>query len=281
MSPPRPCPACDHDRSTPAFVVDGFEHRRCVACKTVFVSPLPAVDVVQATYLRPDYHETALAAGVRMRAEAEARIDTLWAMGVRRIVEVGCGPGHFLDAARDRGIHIEGVDPARTAAAAAARGHTVHELWLEEFAPGEPFDALALWEVLEHLPRPADSLAHMVQWLVPHGVVALSTPSMSGIAARVLGRRFPMVTPPDHLELFSRAGLGRVLERADLRIERWTSFSNLDADAIGRGLRRFALGGSTALGPVVDLIARAGTVPARWMDAAGWGTSFEVFARRR
>ena len=247
----------------------------------MFVSPLPEIDVVQATYLRPDYHETAEASAARMRAEADARVEVLQSMGVRRIIEVGCGPGHFLDAARDRGVHIEGVDPARTAAEAAERGHVVHRVWLESFAPPQRFDALALWEVLEHLPDPARALSIMREWIVPGGVVAFSTPSMSGLPARVLGRRFPMVTPPDHLELFTRAGLDRLLDRAGLRAERWTSFSNLGVDSIARGLRRFAFGDSARVRPVVDVLARLGTVPARWIDAAGWGTSFEVYARLR
>lgn len=247
----------------------------------MFVSPLPELDVVQATYLRPDYHETAETSEPRMRSEAKARIDILRSMGVQRIIEVGCGPGHFLDAARDRGVYIEGVDPARTAALAAERGHLVHRVWLESFVPPQPFDALALWEVLEHLPEPADALAIMREWLVPGGVVAFSTPSMSGLPARLLGRRFPMVTPPDHLELFTREGVERLLDRAGLRAERWTSFSNLGAPAIARGLRRFAFGDSPRMQPLVDVLSRIGTKPAAWIDAAGWGTSFEVYARLR
>lgn len=279
MSEPRACPACDESRSTAAFTVDGFDHVRCIACGTVFVSPLPAMDVVQATYLQPDYHETAEASATRMRSEADARIEVLVAMGVRRIVEVGCGPGHFLDAARDAGLHIEGIDPARTAIDAVARGHLVHRTWLEDFTPDSPFDALALWEVLEHLPRPAAALDHMRRWLRPGAVVALSTPSSSGVPARLLGRRFPMVTPPDHLELFSERGLRRLLARAELVPERWTSFSNLGAESIARGLRRLPLVGRA--GMLVDAVASLAVTPARWIDRAGLGTSFEVYARVR
>ncbi|MFO0636297.1 MAG: class I SAM-dependent methyltransferase [Nannocystaceae bacterium] len=273
----RRCPACDHDRAQWAFVVMGFPCVRCEACGTLFVSPLPSPDVVQATYLRPDYHETAEDAAVRMRAEADARVRVVEGLGARRIIEVGCGPGHFLDAARDRGLTIEGVDPARTAAAARARGHVVHALWLEQYVPTAPFDALALWEVLEHLPAPAEALATMVRWLRPDGIVALSTPSLSGIAARVMGRNFPMITPPDHLEIFTRQGLARLLARAGLQSVRWTSFSNLDAPALTRALRRRGLGGS----PLAGLLGRLGAVPASWIDRAGLGTSFEVYARRR
>jgi SAM-dependent methyltransferase len=277
MTDARPCPACDQLGARPAFTVVGFAHVRCTACGTVFVSPLPTMDVVQATYLQPDYHETAEASAARMRAEAEARVSIMAAMGVRRIVEVGCGPGHFLDAARDAGMHIEGIDPARTAQDAIARGHVVHRTWLEAFTPAAPFDALALWEVLEHLPHPAQALVHMRRWLRPRAVVALSTPSMSGVPARLLGSRFPMVTPPDHLELFSERGLRRLLARAELVPVRWTSFSNLGAEAIARGLRRLPMVGRA--GPFVDAVARLAVAPARWIDRANLGTSFEVYAR--
>lgn len=277
----RPCPACGEPRSRWAFEVDGFPLVRCVGCETLFVAPLPTDEVVQATYLRPDYHDTAEASLARMQAEAHARAAVMAELGATRVVEVGCGPGHFLDAARDRGLHIEGIDPARTAAIAAARGHLVHATFLERFAPPQPFDALALWEVIEHLPDPFDALTRMRAWLVPGAVLGLSTPSMSGLPARLLGRGFPMITPPDHLALFTRAGLTRLLDRAGFEPVRWTSFSNLDARALARGVHRRLLGGREGAAPLAALLGRVGAAPARWIDRAGLGTSFEVYARAR
>lgn len=252
---------------------------RCNACSTLFVAPLPSADVVQATYLEPDYHETAESAATRMRAEADARVRTIIALGATRVVEVGCGPGHFLDAARELGLHIEGVDPARTAVAAAARGHVVHPMFLEAFRPAKPFDALALWEVIEHLPDPHDALRRMRAWLAPGAVLALSTPSMSGLPARLLGRNFPMITPPDHLALFTKAGLSRLLERSGFEPVRWSSFSNLDAPTLARAVQRRLLGGRAPT--VAAVLGRLGRVPAQWIDRAGLGTSFEVYARVR
>ncbi len=276
----RPCPACGVTSSRPAFVVHGHPHVRCTVCTTLFVSPLPDPDRVRATYLQPDYHETADASIPRMRSEARARARRCLELGARRILEVGCGPGHFLDAARELGASIEGLDPARTATAAADRGHLIHAIWLEQFAPPELYDCLALWEVLEHLPDPAASLAIMREWLCDSAVLALSTPSISGAPARILGRRFPMISPPDHLELFSQRGLRTLLERAGFTVVSWSSFSNLDAATLARGVGRF-LGSSAIARPVARIAGAIGTIPARLLDRAGLGTSFEVYARKR
>lgn len=252
---------------------------RCSACETLFVAPLPSADVVQATYLEPDYHDTAESSAARMRAEAQARARTIVELGATRVVEVGCGPGHFLDAVRELGVHIEGVDPARTAVTAAARGHVVHPIFLEALRPAQPFDALALWEVIEHLPDPHDALRRMREWLAPGAVLALSTPSMSGLPARLLGRNFPMITPPDHLALFTKRGLAQLLDRAGFEPVRWTSFSNLDASTLTRAVQRRLLGGRAPT--VAALLGRLGRAPAQWIDRAGLGTSFEVYARAR
>jgi SAM-dependent methyltransferase len=152
-------------------------------------------------------------------------------------------------------------------------------VWLEAFVPEAPFDVLALFEVLEHLPDPFAALERMREWLAPGAVLALSTPSYSGAPARLLGRKFPLVTPPDHLELFTKRGLAHLLDRAGFTPMRWTSFSNLDDTAIARNLQRFALGGSRPAAAIASVLGKLGAAPVRWLDRAGLGTSFEVYAR--
>ena len=69
----------------------------------------------------------------------------------------------------------------------------------------------------------------------------------------------------------------RLLARAGLHAVRWTSFSNLDAPALTRALRRRGLGP----GALAGVLGRVGALPLSWLDRAGLGTSFEVYARRR
>lgn len=274
----RPCPGCGSARAAWAFVVAGFPHVRCRECGTVFVSPLPSPAVVQATYLDPDYHGDVSASEARMRAEARARARVLQARGCKRVLEIGCGAGFFVEALLELGIAAEGVDPGPQAQRAAARGLPIRTLWLEEHVPSEPYDGVAMFEVIEHLPEPLHVLEWCHRWLKPGGTLALSTPSATGLPARVLGRRFPMLCPPNHLEVFSRRGVAALLERGGFRAFRWDSFSNLDRAALQRGLQRYFLGASPPARAAARVLAAAASAPVRLVDRAGLGISFEIYA---
>lgn len=274
----RPCPACDSRRAQWAFVVAGFPHVRCRECGSVFVSPLPPPTVVQATYLDPEYHGDVQASEARMRAEARARARVLAERGCTRVLEVGCGAGFFVEALLELGIEGEGVDPGPQAQRAAARGLPIHPIWLEDHQPTAPYDGVAMFELLEHLPDPVHALRWCHRWLKPGATLALSTPSASGLPARALGRRFPMLCPPNHLEVFTRRGLAALLERGGFRPYRWISFSNLDRPALERSLQRFFLGSSPPARRAAALLARVAESPVQLVDRLGLGISFEVYA---
>jgi 2-polyprenyl-3-methyl-5-hydroxy-6-metoxy-1,4-benzoquinol methylase len=275
----RPCPACDGAHADFAFRVAEFDHVRCRRCATVFISPLPSEETIASIYLAPQYHASAEGAEQRMRAEGDARAAILRRFGVRGVLEVGCGPGQFLDACREAGMRVEAVDRAHTADGPRSRGHVVHDSWFADFGPPAPrFDAVAMWEVIEHVPVPKDLLLRAREWLRPGGFLALSTPSSSGLPARLLGPRFPMVLPPDHLSLFSRRGLAALLATTGFEPVRWTSFSGLDRSALQRGFQRFALGGSLPGRTLAAGLAVAAEPFGKLVDRAGLGSGFEVYA---
>lgn len=278
VSTARPCPACERQDSTPAFVVGGFDHVECGSCGTLFVSPLPDAETIRQIYIQPDYHQAVELSADRMLSEARTRAQVLRDRGCRTVLEIGCGAGYFLDACGEIALQAEGVDGGPAAARARARGLVVHDTWVDDFEPHSRVDALALWEVIEHLPSPISVLRRLRTYVAPGAVLALSTPSWSGVPARVLRRRFPMITPPEHLTLFTREGLQRLLVRAGFRPFRWTSFSALDRPTLQRNFQRYFVGQSRAGLAVASLAARAATLPVAWLDRAGLGTSFELYA---
>jgi SAM-dependent methyltransferase len=280
MSAAGPCPACGDARSSFAFRVADYDHRRCAACRSVFVRPAPSDEELARVYGAQDYYAGAERHEARIRREAAARAKRLVKLGARRVLDVGCAAGFFLDAARDAGLSVVGVEPGPSGAGARARGHTVVDGTLDAASELGTFDAVTLWEVIEHVVDPLALISQAMQHLSVHGILALSTPSMSGVPALLLGRRFPMITPPEHLSLFTRGGLQTLLGRAGLRPFRLTSFSNLGVEEVGSGLRRFALGESPMATRMSRILARPGVGAAWLLDRAGVGSELEVHARR-
>jgi hypothetical protein len=86
------------------------------------------------------------------------------------------------------------------------------------------YDAVTLWDVIEHVPDPLDTMRRVVDLLRPGGVVGLITPNLDGLFSRSsyrIGRRiqhWPAVSPPAHLFQFSTQSLTTLLDRARLRI---------------------------------------------------------------
>lgn len=131
-----------------------------------------------------------------------------------KLLDVGAATGFFLDLARTRGWQTHGVEPSRYASEVASRkGLTVHRGVVEELdLPDESFDVITMWDVIEHVNDPDASLAAACRLLRPEGSLALNTPDAGSLLARLLGLRWHLVVPPEHLVLFSAKSLRKLLE---------------------------------------------------------------------
>ena len=133
--------------------------------------------------------------------------------------EIGASVGLFLDEARGRGWDVAGIEPGRWAAdEARGRGLDVQAATLEELdAGGRLFDAVALWDVLEHLVDPVDSLRRMAALLRPGGVLALTTVNIGGLGAKFFGPRWPWLMRM-HLHYFTRESLAELVRREGFEV---------------------------------------------------------------
>lgn len=224
----------------PDFIQDGEHHglrlaRRdrhdiveCKACGFRHALPLPDAAHLEKIY-RDEYYARDKPAFLTHAAEDQAwarladsdrleAIETLLPAERRRLLDIGCGPGYFLQTAVERGWDAHGIEPSRHAAAhARALGAQITEGFFnsESAATLGRFDAVNLCNVLEHVPDPAHliRLAHDV--LEPGGVVCVTVPNdfsplqMAGRAA--LNTPEWWVAPPHHLNYFNFDSLSALL----------------------------------------------------------------------
>jgi 2-polyprenyl-3-methyl-5-hydroxy-6-metoxy-1,4-benzoquinol methylase len=139
----------------------------------------------------------------------------------KTLLDVGASFGHFLAVARDH-FRVTGIEISRHAVqwsvdhfAVDSRIASLYELPAD--LP-KAFDAITAWDVIEHVEDPRGALAVVRDRLVSGGWLFLSTPDAGSLMARVLGRHWYYQDPIQHIHLFSRANLHRLLREAGFAV---------------------------------------------------------------
>ncbi len=132
------------------------------------------------------------------------------------LLDVGCGNGFVLELALDLGWHgVRGVEPSEDAIAhAPARvAHLIEPGFLQRgmFAP-ESFDAVTLFQVLDHLADPGEVLSEVHRLLRPGGVVLALNHNVDAWSARVLRERSP-IFDVEHTYLYSPQTMRRLFSQ--------------------------------------------------------------------
>jgi SAM-dependent methyltransferase len=235
----RPCPACSADAARPVGSANGHALARCARCRTLFTASLPASPAEAIDYAGY-YHE----ANLRVPEFVERRLEEVVGefepyRRSGRWLDVGCGAGALMRAATRQGWSAVGTEMGEGAAEAVrAGGFEVHvgeleALGLEE----ESFDVVSLVEVIEHVDDPGQLVRDARRLVRPGGALYVTTPHARGISARLLRNRWSAVGPPEHLQLFSLAGLRVLMERADLDV-RWARTHAVNPHELLAALRR-------------------------------------------
>ncbi|MDE2143660.1 MAG: class I SAM-dependent methyltransferase [Elusimicrobia bacterium] len=215
---PRSCPACGAPGGF-AFVeerrdpIGGVTYRlhRCAACALVFSEPRDPVGpewYEKAAPLRAEERRLPPARDWRFRRFLDAGLPA------GRVLDVGCGDGGFLGLAQSRGWKAVGVDyEERMVAPARAKGLDAHARDYETFLRGRAaaeFDAVTLFDVLEHAPDPRALLALIKPVLKRGGRLAITFPNDSRPA---LFPREEYDYPPHHFTRWNARALRGFLER--------------------------------------------------------------------
>lgn len=212
------CPVCGGTRLRRLFSRGSWTYRACAECGHHFAA-LPTAEAESLDELYQDeyagFREDPVFQGIireRLRNDFGSRVP---AGG--RILDVGCGNGEFMAAAREAGyrvtgtdISVPGVELCRSRGLDAVAGD-----FLTLPFEGE-YEAVTMWDVIEHLTDPAAFVARARSLLRPGGYLVIKTPGVTDrmfAMVKVVPSMAASVLHDDHVQFFTAGSFARLAER--------------------------------------------------------------------
>ncbi len=227
----RTCPACEVRDVRALGAKNDYPLAACRRCGTIFVPMEPPAEALDALYRDYCYRPTTTIPP--WIQDQLRRVVASFAphRGGGRLLEVGCGAGGLLAAAREAGWEARGVERSEAAVSLArSSGLDVDAADFLAYQPPVPFDVVVMIELLEHVVRPAAFLRKARACLKPGGLLYVTTPNGDALSRHLLGLDWTPICPPEHLQLYTAAGLAGSMRGAGFtRARVWSGGFNVAA----------------------------------------------------
>ncbi|MCL5072244.1 MAG: class I SAM-dependent methyltransferase, partial [Actinobacteria bacterium] len=147
----------------------------------------------------------------------------------KRLLEIGCGNGFFLKEAIKMGFkQVVGVEPGRNIVAKAHR-EVKKNILVDIFRKGqfkkEIFDIICMFQVLDHLPDPCETLHECFQILKPGGYILCINHNVKALSTKFLAEKSP-IFDIEHTYLFNKKTLRLIFEKNKFNVKQIFDVSN-------------------------------------------------------
>jgi len=223
------CQLCGSSERRTKFSEPPFDILECTDCGLVYVTPRLSsealAEVYGASYWKSDnpknrgYSDYAKDGPLYLKTfQRRMALVNKWVHGKSRVIDIGCAAGFFIQVMAEHGHDVLGIEPSAPIAEHAKQAVGADRILIGDLdsvpkhciAPGT-FDLVTMWDVIEHIPDPQQTLHHVRQLLAPGGKLLLETQNVSSHWARMLGRRWHHYKHEEHLYHFTPQTIERLL----------------------------------------------------------------------
>lgn len=226
-----PCPNCKA-QSEPYFISkdynrhvsnETFHHYRCPECELIFISPIPE-DL--GAYYPDTYHFVPDSVDYLEKASGHEHYKIEIVQRFARtgsLLEIGPSYGCFTYLAKKAGFSVDAIEMNARCCEFLHDIVGVHAINSDDpvqaLRQAGPYDVIALWHVIEHLPNAWATLEAMCSRVKPGGYVVLAAPNPDAFQFQVMGRYWPHVDAPRHVMLIPMKLLVDRMERLGMKAE--------------------------------------------------------------
>lgn len=192
-----------------------FEIRNIVSCGNcgfVFVNPMPVDNYFRSIYASDYWEDYQKSVGEK---DIHERLDEFMDISRERIgflnkfktggrfLDVGCSMGFLVKAAEEVGFESYGLDLSEKTLEEGRKlyGVSLFRGTIEDY-PMEKFDAIACYNVIEHVVQPDRLIEEMKKRLAPKGVIVIGTHDFECDSHKTQGRVWKHIMPWEHLYYF-------------------------------------------------------------------------------
>jgi SAM-dependent methyltransferase len=219
------CPICGPDPAQDLrYDFAPYRVVSCSRCGLVFLSPRLTESAILKLYSDQEYYVSEVS-GQGYDEYLEVRHN--WVKTFTRrleqitnyqlpgsVLDIGCGPGFFLEAAQTRGYDAFGLDPSEYIVKVAREkfGERI-KLGVIESADylSDSFDLVVAFDTFEHVYHPLEWLSAVRRVLKPGGLLAVTTPDPTSLLAKISQKKWVSFKLPEHVFYWSPATIRRVL----------------------------------------------------------------------
>src|SRR5579871_5634868 len=169
-----------------------FNVLQCNGCLGYRIDPPPISSPQQSEEFYTNYYRTVGTEVSAISKPTASRTAGFWKVAHRfpellqvkqTVLDIGCGDGHLCAELKASGWpSVMGIDVSQTRVARARRLYPDLTFFDKPLAAiglkKSSLDLIVMEAVIEHLPRPVDTLAEFRDFLAPGGRIVLTTPNM-------------------------------------------------------------------------------------------------------
>ena len=210
------------------YTINNYSIYQCASCKT---GQTIADEFAASQFYNKDYYEGNLTDGYGSYAADKHAVITHYQHlykyiytelpTARDVLEVGCAYGFFLEAVSGK-LNVIGTDVslhAVTQASSDIRGR-VAVVDFAHLQATHRFDIIAIFDTIEHVSDPTQLMKQTSTFLKPGGIAIITTGAFDSVHARIFGRHWRLMTPPQHLFFLTRQSITTLARESGLSIKR-------------------------------------------------------------
>jgi len=266
VAPYMACIICKSDQEKKAFFYKSTQYYKCKGCGLIRTLPFPSNDELIVHYQRgfDADNYSILSANKDVYTHIYKQYlniikGTIELRG-KKILDIGCFTGDFLDMAKNEGALTFGVELQDVAAAIANEKHSgrILNCDVNNAVFKEKFDIITAFGLIEHIKKPEGLLRLAYSNLVEGGLLVLQTPNSGSLSARLLGKYWPPYTPVEHIHHFSSSNIKLFLKNFNfIDISVSPHFKQLSVEYVYAMLQTFGTEFYSLFTPIFNCLPRS------------------------